>query len=411
MAEPTAWTDDLRRWVESKQERAYRNLGPRLGVGWDADKACQLLSRTPNEPMPSESVKDLPGWDSFTPAQREAFDEQVRRSYLDALDMELPTRFEDRSRYPVIRTIFENVVRRLDAYGISGDAAPLLATLPSGDVNARVSMEPRSGVSVLFFEQGLFQFLFDFATLCAWMSLPLGPSELASDSVLAKLPRRHTMPWQASELFTRALHGYVASGTPLANPISQRAPADNLWLSVVLNVQMQQFVLAHELAHVKLGHLRVKEPDRETSWEQEYEADMYAATFVMARAAEQGLSPAVGYWGCDIALSCVHLLHLGIAVMEFGGKPDWTSKTHPDALSRRRKLRALVSHHADGLMPPAAIAAVKELLGMSDALYTRLGEMGVGVLLASRAQGTRPSHLWAPFLSASVAAPAGAAKA
>jgi hypothetical protein len=342
----------------------------------------------------------------LTPGQLEEFDARVRRSHLEALEMELPTRFEDRLLYPIAKRLFETVVRSLDDHGIPGDDALLLATLPSGDVNARVSRVPRSEVSVLFFEQGLFQFLHDFACVSAWAAQPLGPWELSSDPALAQLPRRYTMPPQASELFTGSLLGYVASGTPLADPIPHSAPDYNRWLCVTLNAQMLLFVLAHELAHVKLGHLRVKDSDRETSWEQEYEADVAAATFVIARAGEQGLSPAVGYWGCDIALTCLHLLHRGIGVMEFGGMPVWTSATHPDVLSRRENLRALVSKLADGSMPPAAVGAVKELCGMSDALFLRLWEMGVAVLLLSRSRGTRPSRLWAPFLSASIAAPA-----
>src|SRR5262249_20860367 len=150
-----------------------------------------------------------------------------------------------------------------------------LATLPSGDVNATIRLEPETAIPIIFFEHGLFQFLYDFARLMAWSAPPYSPEVLSDDSLLAKAPRKYTMPPEASQFFVASLNAYVVDGSPIVSGSPLQQPAHNMITSIVLLNQMERFVMAHELAHIKLGHL-----EKPPSVQQEYEADAVSLSLI-----------------------------------------------------------------------------------------------------------------------------------
>jgi hypothetical protein len=181
-------------------------------------------------------------------------DEEVARSHVGHLNAGLPTPDEDRLRYPVVRTFFEGGCNAFRDRGHELKAPPLLATLPSGDVSARVGTDPGTGARVFFFDQGLFQFPFDFASVAAWAVVPLDARKLGYDALLARLSHRYTMPRHASELYIGSTEAYLVSGSPLARPVPHTPPPHNLYCYVTLTMQMLVFVNAQELAHLLLDH-------------------------------------------------------------------------------------------------------------------------------------------------------------
>jgi len=75
-----------------------------------------------------------------------------------------------------------------------GGGAPAFASLPSGQPNAMVMIEPRTGTPIIFFERGLFQYIYDFARVVAWSFPPLTNAHFKSTRILASLPTRSCRP-------------------------------------------------------------------------------------------------------------------------------------------------------------------------------------------------------------------------
>src|SRR5258706_2059219 len=137
-ATPQPWPQSARDFVESWQEREYRRLATALGLGSDARRAYERLSRPTVPRQAGVNVKQP------------------------------PTSYEDPNRYTIMAILFDGLQRAMAQRGVALSPTPLLATLPSGDVNARIVIEPASRVPVIFFEQGLFDYLYGFVLLTAW---------------------------------------------------------------------------------------------------------------------------------------------------------------------------------------------------------------------------------------------------
>ena len=113
--------------------------------------------------------------------------------------------------------------------GRPGDGRrPLLATLPLGDINALIEDVPGDDTRILFFDQGLFQFLVDFCAVVSWAVPPLGHAEFSDERMLARLPNQHMMPMQASMFFAAALRAYILSGSPVAEQSGIPTPIQSL---------------------------------------------------------------------------------------------------------------------------------------------------------------------------------------
>jgi hypothetical protein len=256
-------------------------------------------------------------------------------------------------------------------------------------VNARVVTEPKTRAPVIFFERGLMHFLHDFAKLIAWAAPPLSEEQLYDAEAITRAPRRYTMPPEASRSFVGALCAYVGAGTASAAGEPVPHPLHNLLMAAMLTGLMDRFVMAHELAHVALGHL-----SQRPSPDQEYEADALGLAMLLRAARPSGGLWAVSFWACDLTLSCFHILNKAIGVLAFGAaKLRWASPTHPDDLSRRQNLRDSVAG-LDPDRPRAGLEAAAELCGMSDSLVQRLWEFVSPDLWFAHQKGERPSPLW-----------------
>lgn len=385
MSVPTPPDDETRAFIQGQQEREYRKLSLAMGLGADPRASCERITRPP---MPVEHA--TPGTTESIGGLSAAMSAQLRAGVADLHQryyaLGVPTPFEDRNQYPMMAMMLDELQATFGRHGGAIVPSPAVATLPSGEVDARVIVAPRSGVPVVFFEQGLFHYLGDFAWLMGWALPPIPVEALSADLALTGLPHSYTMPPEAPQYFASSLNAYVVSGTPLDTPTPIPRPAHNLPVAAVLLSLMQRFVMAHELSHIKRGHL-----DQPPSMEQEYEADAWGMAFITRETLDVG-SWGLGFWACDLALTALHFLYLAIGIGQFGdAEPQWISPTHPDPLSRRNRLRRYWA--ADDL-PPFAVAAAGELCGMSDGLLANLWQWTTALLMAFHHKGARPSPLW-----------------
>src|SRR5262249_38901971 len=154
----------------------------------------------------------------------------------------------------------------------------------------------------------------------------------------------------------------------------------NLPVCMALLTLMERFVMAHELAHIKFGHLK-----NSMGRNQEFAADAAGLGLVTHMTAQDGVGWGVGYWACELALIALNLLYRAIGIAEFGGKKlTWIDDSHPELLVRRDMLRQI---WLEPRMPKTGIAAARELCGMSDALCQRLWEFASAELWFAHQRG------------------------
>jgi hypothetical protein len=264
-------------------------------------------------------------------------------------------------------------------------------------VNARVFTVSQAKQPVFFFDQGLLPFLRDFAALASWAAPELPPQDF-TDAALAAIPHRHTMPLQASKLFTSSLGSYVVEGNPGTGSPRVPRPAGNPFLMEILFLWMMKFVFLHEFAHIELGHLGKQDTNGEASRRCEYDADAFAA-WILTELSKRTDTWALAFWACDLTLIAFNLLDRALALFEFGGKKiNWISETHPDPIERRRALHASVSPEVSD----RARKAGGNLVAMDKALFQRLWEVASPEFLLAHSHGVRPSPLWSKRIKRSM---------
>jgi hypothetical protein len=351
---------EVQQLIRSEQERGYRNLAIKLGLGADPKKAYERLSGTPL----SET--------SHSP-------------------------YEAPKPYRIMTIILGNVQKALAAAGQEPlSPTPALATLPSGDVNARVLIESKTLVPVIFFEQGLFPFFMQFCHLIGWVAPPFSLQLLSDDKAIMQMANHFTMPLQASTSFVDLFATYTFAGRPMVDT-QIPPPPHNMPLCMALLSLMERFVLVHELGHIKFGHLHDS-----IDQGQELDADAWSLAVVTYMTRNDAVGWGVGYWACELALIALNLLYRAIGIAEFGGKKlSWIDKSHPDPLARRESLR---QYWVEPGVDPAGIGAARELCGMSDALILKLWEFAAAAQLLSHQQGARPSPLWRTLIDSTFVA-------
>ena len=398
------WTQKARDFAEARQQSAFFKLGDQLGLGSDPLEIQRKMFRSVAPPSDQQLhfLASQPGYDAMTPDELRRFGEKVKQSYLDDQQIKMPTPFEDPLRYPVIIKTFRNVYNSMCRDGRAIGRRPLMATLPLGDINALIEDVPGDETRILFFDQGLFQFLVNFSAVVSWAIPPLGHEQLSDDRRMARLPNRHTMPAQASMFFAAALRAYILSGSPVAEPSGIPTPPFNHYTSVTLNVQMLRFVIAHELRHAELGDSAVY-GDIQANWNREYDADAMAASLVVEMAQREQLSGAVACWACDLVVTIFHLLYRGMGITQFGGDHlRWQNPDHPDPLSRRVNLRGKAGNGTLFGTSQEPIGAFGQLCGMSDSLLNNLWQMSLPPTILAHKQGLRPSPIWTKDLKRSI---------
>jgi hypothetical protein len=400
------WTEEACEFVRNRQEDEYQTLAGKLNLGNDPKKAYEKLS---GPVMPIDYVSADKFIEAFGDAgvllgehARAYAHASITKMYQHYWSLALPTEYESQDRYSSMMLTFESLRNALNKKACCLDAIPLLASLPTGDVNARVLAVPSTGCPVLFFEQGLFRFFHDFAKALSWAFPPISPLQMYDDKAIRQMRTRYTMPEQASRDFTVVLGSYVSEGSTTGiSHLINVAPYNRLLAGGLLQA-MEWFIMGHELAHLVLGHLEPSNltDNRDELWEREYEADLFSVELLIEIAKSDGADWAFNFWACDVALTLFICLYRAIALLEFGpNEPRWVSRTHPDPASRRLRLRQAVQNEKyswqgrlrSGLGMGTAAGA---LCGMSNALLQRLYEMMALEFLIAHQRKVRPSPIW-----------------
>jgi hypothetical protein len=389
------WPQDVLDAIEYRQETAYRKAADLLGFA-GPHEAFALLAEKPATGLSPEEFRRLIGWETFLSG--EAW-EQTKLKIKEADEREVrpsATRWEDvRVRQRWIGLQQDLSERFLDTFGSPLNMSPYLATLPAGDINARVSQSFSGDHLIIFLEHGLHRYFIDFACLVASTVPPITPATLLSDEALQKIKGPWTIPFQGSSQFSETLLTYVFRGTPSLNQERIHIPSYNRALYIWVLLYMSQFVLLHEQAHISLKHFA----KRRFGHEVEIEADVSATGALSSLNSARGFSWALPFWAADLALLAFKILDTALGVAAHGWGPKWwISRDYPTPDERRKRLREHVPPDA----PAAGRAALGNLLGMTDSLFGKIEDLHMPFVLLAHRKGHRPSPLWRERINRSI---------
>jgi len=320
-------------YLESLQERAY-SLGYKFPSTTEETfrRAVDLLAEREIFPPSQEAKEWSKGLDTKT---------------------EVPTRFEDPTRYGVFMKcaqMIEEAARILSLPPIEN--RPLIGTLPTGLPNAMVIFVPPGEEYLIVLDPYVFDFSHRLSSIAA-RSLPCVDMKegkagysLSVRDVKKNIAKTPVIARHFRELLLAYLFDESPGDVPRYVPEAPYASLASHLLS-----SMCLFVIGHEYGHLIGRHFST---DKTTllpllgenvegvnfKWAQEVEADAFGLQLTLVALEKQGADLTMSYFGADYFLSCIEILERSISVVRTGKvKKGYLSPSHPPLQVRRDLLR------------------------------------------------------------------------
>ncbi len=382
--------------VARLQEQAYGRLAEGLGFGWDPIRAHRHLAGSGLDPERMASGRAERRWGALVDVEDWGLIDSVAERFLARYgNLQAPTPWEDPNLFPMMTWMADTLEQTYARVGIDLEGGALVGTLPSGNVNAVALEVPETGERVVLFEQGLFHFVQQVA-----VAIGLAMPTVQIDSG-TRTPRFGDVatggadPEAATRQMMRSTVAYLTEGNPrLAKPVE---PSGGAFLTAMHLVRVSEmFVLAHELMHVHRGHLAYWDEPDEVGRAMEFEADEVGATVAIAAHIADGGSPAIGLWGCDMALMCLCLIEAARGVLKEGeGWTPSTGSSHPSAFVRRSRLREVTLAELRRYRTPPEAVAAEKILRFTDAAIGPVWDAVMAHVARLAREGVRRSPPWA----------------
>lgn len=390
------WSPQAREWLTARQSEVYANLGVRAGLGNDPMTAFLHFGtdRMPADWISPEKYETTfkgtwggaEGWGG----QREQIAGYLARYHT----VPLPTPFEDPNRYPTLLEMadaIESTVALVRPLGVK----PLLGTLPSGEINARAVYLRSTREHLVLFEHGLFAFAFEISKLLASTFPPLAPA--GARVRFAAAPNPAVADPDLIGRFVEILKAYVVHGNPARVPHAFFDPS-KMTAAMLLLRSMEMFILAHEYAHIFMGHLTDEVPaagsgidEVDWNWDQELEADEVGFSLMARTLQDQGVPLPLCYWGTEAFFGSMAILEKCRSLLQ-GGPEDGErgSPTHPPMTARRDRLRKILPQLVTPDESAEALALGRGIQATLDVLW----QASLPQWRAMHAGGVKPSPLW-----------------
>ncbi len=280
----------------------------------------------------------------------------------------------------------------------------LVSTLPTGEINARAMRAPGDAGFVIVFEPAFFDFFYHFSN--AFADAIDGPraQALAQGHALGEPdpPLAQAIRWGDSapvKALSDTLCAFVFQGVPPPNLPAYRPDAFSL--AEHLREGAMAFLMAHEYAHILLGHLDGPAASSfAASQAQEIEADRLGWRMADTALARQGLPPPVRPMGATLFLISALMVEMARGAALTGEPQTLTDRvrraatetggSHPTAVQRL----AVLSEGLFSSYPPelarGAQCFMALLLEVAQQFWLRIGP----VIQSRRAGGAQPSPVW-----------------
>lgn len=289
----------------------------------------------------------------LTQDQLTEFEANLRGAMAASEREPLPTAYERRPHYVLLRRAVDDIERVIGEQGLQLPSVPVVGTLRTGRTNAITVSVPGSNDFLVLFESELFHFAYLLSKAVVAAMAASGGSTRASLS-----PKKEDVARRIREMpevlrhFQEVLIAYVAVGRPgVAPPYMLAEP----WATVAAQLarSMRLFLLGHEYGHLLAPHRTatsasmlpggLEVTEFRYLWAQELEADSWGLRLMVGVevSANRARSAAVDfpfcYWGADFYFSCHQVLKDALLMLSGEAQP---TRTHPPPEVRRESLRA-----------------------------------------------------------------------
>jgi hypothetical protein len=394
------WSDRARSVVSEWQERAYGELAEDLGLGWNPKKVFdQFSTRQVSKDdyrLSVHRLKDVLGHD-YDPGVSWEEIERAWQSYKENFYyVDAPTQYEDASIYSsalanlaILTSAIEQVIPgRLDKI-------PLIASIPSGQLNASIrSIRGTNEVAILI-QQGLSGFLYHFSNIVACaVPTTLIASERPLPSAQYGYPGDGKHIEYATRYLVALIDAYVLKGDPylLSDPDLRGLSSYN---QGQIGINMRRFPICHELMHLAYGHLGKKASSKDEAWDREFWADESASTIIggLGEAENRG-SMITSIWACNVTLAGFQFIEQWVSYLRTGSTDTQGSETHPSPFERRHRVfqYQFETLTRDGLHKYAQ--SLSDVFNAGETILENLWNRTQPYLLEIRRAGIKPSPIW-----------------
>ncbi len=396
------WSSRARAKVSEWQEQAYGGLAEDLGWGWNPQRAFDKFStRQVPEGDYRISIDRLRenygpdyGRDLDWKKVEEDWDKYMKTYY----HIEPPTKYENAS-------IYSNAFANLTAITVLIEQVmpgyltktPRIASLPTGDLNAKSQNIRGTNEVAILLQTGLTGFIYHFSNIVA-CATPV-------DLIKRREPVPSAAKWgnpgdakhvtYAAQYFTRLIDAYVVRGDPYLLPdpdLRGRA----FYNQGIIGTSMRQFLVCHELVHVVYKHLDSKASSRGESWSREFLADEIGSGMVGGLRRDYDGPEAIntGIWACNVALAGFQILDECVAFLDTGSRVVPANDTHPPPRQRRehilefqRQVMTRSGMHRDA-------RSLFELFNKGEKVLGELSNLIGPHIERLQRDGVKPSPIW-----------------
>lgn len=350
--------------------------------------------------------------------------DQIKAALVESLAIELPTRFEN----PYFYALLQSDLRAIDGHArdemkivggrgrVQFDSLPLFGTLPTGELDAFTAKVPESSEFVVVVNESLFVLL-NLASKVVAQAMP--ESMLEGGGIALPFSSKEVVERIAGSApevrlrFVDVLDATVRRGNPSAAAV-YAIPEPWAHTAAELRQAAELFAVAHEYAHILLGHLEL--PCRKAalgtsgadgdvvdidlvvrSWQQEYDADCLGALIGNSTAVRRfGLDGGRSWGAIEMYFAIVEVVHRAVSTLDHGQETVIVQSTHPPPALRRRMIR---EHIGLAFSAPEAISYVN---GLGEALVWIVETIWLAikdVILAAHRRGERSASCWHTLLN------------
>ncbi len=303
--------------LEGFQKREYGRETTRRSRVISQEQLVQMeeLMRTSSGGPDSPAAGSVDG----SRAEYEAFRRETHGQHIrEVRELVLPTRYENPLWYLHVQTLTQRIESTLQATGNAPRHRVIFGTSPTRTVGAQVLAVPGSSDHVAIFHEDLFHATY---LLMKVLVQTLDWRETRTSYERDRIKERVKDP-DVQRRFREAMAWYAK---PAGSPSFYVLEPNQTRLANVLTRGMELFVIAHEYAHVLLGHTRRGDSvaDQLWSWRQEIAADSLACEIVLATAQHSGSDFENGFalWGPELMLAGLDILERVDAFTRTGTAP------------------------------------------------------------------------------------------
>jgi hypothetical protein len=395
------WSDRARSVVSEWQERAYGELAEDLGWGWSPQRAFdKFATRQVAKDDYRLSVDRLKA--NFGSDYDPGLDwQEVEKGWNEYKEhyyyIEPPTKYEDASIYSnafanltAITTLIEQVMPG------QLTKVPLIASLPSGELTAKLRSIRGTNEVVILLQKGLAGFIFHFTNIIA-CAIPtdLIRSGKPVPSATYGIPGDAKHVTYATKYLIDLIDAYIVNGDPhlLSDPdLRGRA----LYNRGVIGIWMRQFPICHELIHLVYGHLGSRTLlSKDEAWRREYQADCVGSALIAGLSNDYDPeSRLTSIWACAVVLAGFGILEECIDFLSPGSRLAPESGSHPPFRKRREGIFQFACDNFSASGYDDDARSLEDLFNKGEEILGYLMNRIGPHLEELRRNGVRPSPIW-----------------